>query len=243
MPLRTNQQSKEYPMTNEATPQAHSGLRLPENPFSLTYSQINNVTARKDELAAEYRPIYVELKDLIEAIQARSSGEDQTARELAPQEAERLEALHRRSREVRATFEVLRAYLAPLEKWWEQELRRDPGFGGMRDRPPPWEREQIEELQEDHHANWHWEEPTEPGDSGWVKNDDGYHATAAGYERWKETMAFAKRMDRDDESISAVEDAADALVVQKGRAEWARLVKGIDSSEGFTPSDHEVSGP
>jgi hypothetical protein len=65
-----------------------------------------------------------------------------------------------------------------LELWEEEELRRDPGICGMRDRRPPWVQQQDEEMQREHTENYQWEEPTEPGVSGWVKNDDG--STAGG---------------------------------------------------------------
>jgi hypothetical protein len=62
---------------------------------------------------------------------------------------------------------------------WKAELQRDPGsFPGIaRDTRPPWQVAEDERLQEEIAENWHYEEPTKPGQSGWVKNDDGKRAT------------------------------------------------------------------
>ena len=53
---------------------------------------------------------------------------------------------------------------------WEKKLRRDPGIGGMRDRRPPWVRQQDEEMQHAmHDEDFYFVQPTMPGVPGWTK--------------------------------------------------------------------------
>jgi hypothetical protein len=74
----------------------------------------------------------------------------------------------------RASLPAVEAYEAgegdrALELW-EEELRRDPGICGMRDRRPPWVWQQDEEAQQAmHDEDFYFVEPDVPGVSGWTK--------------------------------------------------------------------------